>query len=177
MKLKELQANPHNPRKIEDKELEDLKENISRFGSLDGIVYNEVTKRLVTFHQRQKVLDDGEIVYYRNYDVPTSDGTVALGYLSVGDRTFPFRQVRWDEPTEQAAMLLSNNHAGEWDFLKLPEVILNLDQNNIPLKFTGFDSEEIARIVGLNLDQLPPKELQEQIPTEEKQCPNCGFKL
>ena len=58
-KLSELRPADYNPRKAltpEDKEYQDIKRSIEKFGYVDPIIWNEVTGNIVGGHQRFKVL-------------------------------------------------------------------------------------------------------------------------
>lgn len=59
MQIRELKANPKNPRKISDSKLAMLKASVEEFGDLSGFVYNRRSKRLVSGHQKQKIFIDG----------------------------------------------------------------------------------------------------------------------
>lgn len=52
MKVKNLKANPENPRTITDAKLLQLKRSMERFGDLSGIVFNRRSGNLGGGHQR-----------------------------------------------------------------------------------------------------------------------------
>lgn len=57
-KVEDLIPADYNPRKITKKQYEDLKRSITEFGYIAPIVWNAVTGRVVSGHQRLKVLKD-----------------------------------------------------------------------------------------------------------------------
>lgn len=148
MKIEDLNPNPRNPRKITDERLKILKKSLEQYGDLSGIVYNRKTKRIVSGHQRSRVLDrTSEITIAKKYDEPSDKGTVALGHIKINGELLPYREVEWDEPTETAAMLAANKPAGEWDMALLPDLINELDSLNIDMELTGFDMKEIEEMM------------------------------
>lgn len=94
MNIKDLNPNPSNPRKISDATLEYLSKSILKHGDLSGFVYNTRSKQLVSGHQRSKVIPpDSKIKIEKKYDPPTPTGTVAEGYVQVGEERFQYREV------------------------------------------------------------------------------------
>lgn len=53
----QLHAQPYNPKKHTDRQIEGQKKNIRTFGYLGGIVWNERTGNLIDGHRRLKALD------------------------------------------------------------------------------------------------------------------------
>lgn len=142
MQLKDLTPNPKNPRKISDKKLEMLSQSLRKFGSLDGIVFNKRTKRLVGGHQRQKVSQNTEIEFTQIYEEPTRTGTVAEGFIRIDGEKFPYREVDWDETTEKAATIAANKGAGEWEASLLTGAFEELKVEGFDLDLTMFDQDE-----------------------------------
>ena len=128
MQLKDLAPNPRNPRKITDKKLVQLEKSLKKFGSLDGIIFNKKTGRLIGGHQRQKVL---------------KDGTIKGNWIEWNGHKFPYREVEWDEAMEKAANIAANKGAGEWDKEILGEWFSELKSLNFDLDLTMFDEDEI----------------------------------
>ena len=99
-----------NPRQITGKQLNDLKQSLDRFGDLSGIVHNIPTNELVGGHMRDKAINiaECEIEIVQQFNPPTDNGTVALGYvIYAGERS--------DEMVEQAN-IQANSLGGDWDF-------------------------------------------------------------
>lgn len=148
MKIKELKASEKNPRKINDQQKETLEKTMDEFGDLSGIVFNEVSERLIGGHQRRFVIpDDAEIVIEHSYDPPTDKGTTKEGFVLYKGEKFKYRQVRFDKVRELQANLVANKGGGSWDYDLLPDVFLELDSMNADLTLTGFDDLEIKGLV------------------------------
>ena len=159
MKLSDLSGHPGNPRKASDKQLEMLKHSLAEFGDMGCVVFNINTRRLIGGHQRIKVLPpDAEVKLTRTYPAPTSTGTVAEGNVIIGDESFKYREVSWDETKEKAANIAANKHGGEWDFPKLAEFMLELDAENYDLDLTGFTAPEIEDIMTYSPNASPEYE-------------------
>lgn len=149
MQIKDLNPHPRNPRKAEQKKLEMLAKSLIEFGSLDGFIFNSRTKRLISAHQRQKVLPkDARIIIDQRYDKPTPQGTLAVGYVEYLGERHPYRQVDWPEEKESAGLIAANKGAGEWDLPKLQEFVIELDSSNFDLDLTMFDKEELKDLFG-----------------------------
>ncbi|MBR0075483.1 MAG: DUF4417 domain-containing protein [Synergistaceae bacterium] len=57
-KIEDLIPADYNPRKITKRQLEELKQSISKFGYIEPIVWNKTTGHVVSGHQRLKVLSE-----------------------------------------------------------------------------------------------------------------------
>ena len=135
--ISQLTPNPKNPRKISDPKLKQLEKTLREFGSLDGIIFNKTTGRLIGGHQRQKVFKHGKI---------TVDET-GHGFCEWNGERWPYREVEWDQNKEMAANIAANKGGGEWDFTYLSEWFLELDAQNYDLDLTMFDASEIEDII------------------------------
>ena len=154
MQVKDLKPNRRNPRKISDKRLAMLKESLFKHGDLSGFVFNVRNKTLNGGHQKLKVIPpNSKIVIEHKYDKPTECGTVAVGYVLIGDERFKYREVDWDEQTEIEAMIAANKHQGEWDreILKL----VAADFKGLDWKRAGFEIPELAAF-GIAPPVAPP---------------------
>jgi len=163
MKLEDLSPNPQNPRRITDDKLKMLKKAIEQFGDISGFVYNQTTKRLVSGHQRKKVIPkDSQITIVNQYSQPTKSGTIADGFIVSNGEKFAYREVLWDETTEKAANIAANQHGGEFDLIGLASWVNDLDAHNIDLDLLGFDSKELDELMApinkegsCNEDEVP----------------------
>jgi hypothetical protein len=179
--LGDLKPNPKNPRKITDKKIETLKKTLAEFGDLSGFVYNVTTKRLVGGHQRQKSLPaNSKIVVHEVFGKPTKTGTVAHGWVIVGEDKLPYREVKWDETKEYAANIAANKGAGEWDESLLSEMMRDIDEFGFDLDLTGFDADERSDLLIPTLNPNEGSE-DEQSSLDKKsekiftiKCPHCG---
>lgn len=168
MKVKDLRANPANPRTITDEKLVLLEKSLRAFGDLSGIVYNKQTERLVGGHQRSKVLPEtAEIYIEKKYSSPTPTGTVSEGYVIVDGERYSYREVQWSEEREKAANIAANQHGGEFDFKKLAEWINDLDHLNVDLDLLGFSETELSNIMAPvypEWDKDPREDTQDEVP-------------
>lgn len=122
------QLNPaaYNPRKDlqpGDPEYEKLKRSIQEFGYVEPIVWNKRTGNIVGGHQRYKVL------------------------LDMGMREVDCVVVDLDETKEKALNLALNKIQGDWDYLKLKELLQELDTGEFDIELTGFGMDEIEQLL------------------------------
>ncbi len=123
-KVSELNPAEYNPRKITEKEREDLMESIKQFGEVEPVVIN-TDNRLIGGHQRLSIYAD-------------------LGVEEIVVRV-PSRELTADEEL-QLNLRLNKNVAG-WDFDKLQG--FNIDT----LLNVGFGNEELS-IMWDNVDSM-----------------------
>ena len=179
MQLKDLRANPKNPRKISDEKLKQLKKALLEFGDLSGIVYNTRTKQLVGGHQRSRILDAASVIeIQKKYKKPTSTGTVGEGYVIVRGERYSYREVNWDEMREKAANLAANKNAGEWDLPQLKDWLkdLNSFDADFDLSLTMFDEDELQKFGGIKVSEhtrtgptgVDEDEIPEKVPAKTK---------
>ena len=124
-KLNELVAADYNPRKAltpEDSEYQKIKRSIEEFGYVDPIIINE-DGTIIGGHQRCTVLKD-------------------LGYEEVDVVV-----VSLDKQREKALNIALNKITGEWDELKLKDLLLDLDLGDYDISLTGFEQEDLAELV------------------------------
>ena len=124
-KLSDLKAADYNPRKAltpEDSEYQKIKRSIEEFGYVDPIIINE-DGTIIGGHQRCTVLKD-------------------LGYEEVDVVV-----VSLDKQREKALNIALNKITGEWDELKLKDLLLDLDLGDYDISLTGFESEELTDLV------------------------------
>lgn len=132
MKLFDLQLAPYNPRKDlrpGDKEYEDIKRSICEFGNVDPIVWNKTTGHVVGGNQRLKVL--------RDLGVEETEVSVV------------------DMPLEKEKLLnlALNKISGEWDKLKLRELIAELQTYPIDVTLSGFNDVEIEALLDTEIKE------------------------
>ena len=115
--------NPRKDLKPGDPEYEKLKRSMQEFGYVEPIVWNKRTGNIVGGHQRYKVL------------------------LDMGMSEVDCVVVDLDETKEKALNLALNKIQGDWDYLKLKDILQELDTGAFDLELTGFDMEEIEDLV------------------------------
>lgn len=143
VKLKNLKANPDNPRTASEPKLAQLKKALHEFGDLGGFVYNRRTKQLVGGHQRAKVMPGDLNVNLTNVlKKPTRTGTVAEGFVMLDGERFSYREVDWTPAKEKAANIAANKGAGEWDYAALGDWMQELSGEEFDLDLTMFDEAE-----------------------------------
>ena len=124
-KLFELKSADYNPRKAltkEDSEYQKIKRSIVEFGYVDPIIINE-DGTIIGGHQRCTVLKD-------------------LGYEEVDVVV-----VNLDKQKEKALNIALNKITGEWDELKLKDLLLDLDLGDYDITFTGFEQKDLTELV------------------------------
>ena len=118
--INELICPEYNPRQITDDEMGKLKNSINEFGYVDPIIVNKHNNHIVGGNQRYCALK-------------------SLGYDEV-DVIFI------DEPDlnrEKALNIALNKISGEWDFVKLADILDDLELNDFDISLTGFDEPEL----------------------------------
>lgn len=132
--ISELIPAVYNPRielQKEDKEYQNLKNSIQKFGYVEPIIVNKVTNTIVGGHQRLNVLKD-------------------LGYTDI-DVIY----VELDKENEKLLNIALNKIDGFWDNEKLSNLLKDLKatNDNIDLSLTGFDTHELDTLLtDLNTD-------------------------
>ena len=126
IKIEKLIPALYNPRKDlqpGDPEYEKLKRSIQEFGYVEPVIWNKRTGNIVGGHQRYKVL------------------------LDMGAQEIDCVVVDLDETKEKALNLALNKIQGDWDYLKLKDVLQDLDTGEFDLELTGFDMDEIEDLM------------------------------
>ena len=108
----------NNPRQITRKEFEQLKTDLAGLGYLGGLVHDLNTDQLIGGNQRARIFDLSKIepIILQEFDPPTAQGTVAIGYVEWQGERFAYRAVRWDEETARRANIRANMAGGAWDW-------------------------------------------------------------
>ena len=130
--INDLISPEYNPRQITDDEMEKLKNSINEFGYIAPIIVNKHNNHIVGGNQRYEALK-------------------SLGYTDV-DVVFV------DEPDlnrEKALNIALNKISGEWDFVKLADIIDELELNDFDIPLTGFDEQELENFY---IEEENPKE-------------------
>lgn len=125
--LKDLKPAEYNPRKAltpDDSEYQKIKRSIETFGYVDPIIINK-DGTIIGGHQRHTVLVD---LGYTEVDVVVLD-------LSKED--------------EKALNIALNKISGEWDELKLRDLLVELDLGDYDISVTGFDNKDLEDLIEL----------------------------
>ena len=126
MKISDLKLAPYNPRKDlhpGDQAYEDIKRSILEFGYLDPIIWNAQTGNVVGCNQRLKVLRD----------LGTEETEVSVVDLPL--------------EKEKVLNLALNKITGDWDKLKLKELIAELETFPVDVTLSGFCEVEIEALL------------------------------
>lgn len=81
---------------------------------------------------------------------------------------------------EEVRILVADNRTtrlGADNESRLADLLAELAQTDVGLTGTGFDGDDLDRMIGDLSDPIPPsdfKEVDESIPTEHR-CPSCGY--
>jgi hypothetical protein len=146
-RLSDAELHKRNPRTITDEQLERLKNAMRKYGDLSGLIANLTTGNYIGGNQRVKILGDLPVSIVRRYATPTACGTVAEGVVIYEGERFTYRQVRWSEQQELAAMIAANQHGGEWDMPGLGDLLMQLRDENYEMPLLGFDAKELASML------------------------------
>jgi hypothetical protein len=177
-KVKDLKANPKNPRTVTEERLALLKRTVAEFGDISGIIFNKKTKHLVGGHRRIEIIPkDSPVQIVKQYKKPTKTGTVAEGYVEINGERFSYREVVWDEVKEKAATIAANKAIGEWDTEKLSEWMKDLEEMSFDLDLTLFGEDEREGLLLGDSPDFQPGTAGDQGKLDEKKkviCPECG---
>ena len=132
-KLNPAAYNPRKDLKPGDPEYKKLKRSIQEFGYVEPIVWNKRTGNIVGGHQRYKVL------------------------LDMGMSEVDCVVVDLDETKEKALNLALNKIQGDWDYLKLKDLLQELDTGEFDIELTGFGLDEIEQLLAELPDSIEEK--------------------
>lgn len=127
IKITELKPAKYNPRKDlkpEDEEYQKIKKSITEYGCVIPLVVNK-DMTIIGGHQRLKILED-------------------LGYTEIECVV-----VDYDKNKEKGCNITLNNEnvSGEWDKLKLEELMAELKKEDFNMENTGFSFDEVDDIL------------------------------
>lgn len=125
--IADLKPAEYNPRKAltpEDAEYQKIKRSIEKFGYVDPIIINK-DGTIIGGHQRYTVLKD-------------------LGHTEVEVNVLDL-----SKEDEKALNIALNKISGEWDNLKLKDVLVELNLGDYDISLTGFDDRELEELIEL----------------------------
>lgn len=146
-KLKPAEYNPRLDLQPEDKEYQDIKRSIIEFGLVEPLVINK-GYIVVSGHQRLKVLKE-------------------LNFVTV-----PCVIVDLDKQKEKMLNIALNKINGDWDSIKLKDILEELDTGELDITLTGFDEKEIENL-------MTEIHVEPEIPKigRKNKCPECGYEF
>ena len=121
-KLNPATYNPRLDLKPEDKEYQDIKRSIVEFGLVEPLVINK-GNIIVGGHQRYKVLKE-------------------LNFTTV-----PCITVDLDKQKEKMLNIALNKISGDWDRIKLKDILEELDSGEYDITLTGWGEQEIEDLM------------------------------
>lgn len=128
--LKPAKYNPRIDLQPGDPTYEKIKRSLHDFGYVDPVIWNEVTGNIVGGHQRFKVL------------------------LAEGAREVACVVIHIEDPQAEKALNIALNKAvGEWEEQSLAELLRDLQSSGYELGATGFDEEEVEKLLSNNTDR------------------------
>lgn len=125
--IHDLKPAEYNPRKAltpDDVEYQKIKRSIETFGYVDPIIINK-DGTIIGGHQRHTVLSD---LGYQEVDVVVLD---------------------LNKEDEKALNVALNKISGEWDELKLRDLLVELDLGDYDISVTGFDNQDLEDLIEL----------------------------
>ena len=141
--IKDLRPAEYNPRKAltpEDAEYQKIKRSIERFGYIDPIIINK-DGTIIGGHQRYSVLSE-------------------LGYTEI-----EVVVVDLSKEDEKALNVALNKISGEWDEIKLRDLLVELDLGDYDISLTGFDNKELEELI--ELTTFEPEVSEDEFDSEE----------
>lgn len=142
-KLKDLKPAEYNPRKAltsDDAEYQKIKRSIEQFGYVDPIIVNK-DGTIIGGHQRHTVLTE-------------------MGYTEV-----EVVVVDLGKEDEKALNIALNKITGEWDELKLKDLLVELDLGDYDISLTGFDTNELEELI--ELTEFEPDTTEDEFDSEQ----------
>lgn len=142
-KLKDLKPADYNPRKAltpDDAEYQKIKRSVEKFGYVDPIIIN-MDGTIIGGHQRHTVLSDLGYI----------DAEVVVLDLSKED--------------EKALNVALNKISGEWDELKLRDLLVELDLGDYDISLTGFDNQDLEELI--ELTDFEPEASEDEYDSEQ----------
>lgn len=127
IKVSEVKLNDYNPRKISEKDFNNLKKSLKEFGILRPLIINKQSNNLISGHQMLKAAIELKI------------------------EELPVQYVELSDAKERALNLAMNKISGEFEEDKLIELIQQINEKNEDvIGLTGFSTEEITYLLGLS---------------------------
>lgn len=133
--LSDLRGAPYNPRAISKEAIAALRNSLSEFGDISGIVYNEHSGHLIAGHQRLKALKQqyGDGLVFEKGVLKTPDG-----------KEFSVRVVSWEESIEKAANVAANSVLIQGEFTDGLKGILDELTDQIPEMIESLRLDELV---------------------------------
>lgn len=155
--IKPARYNPRVDLKPGQPEYEKIKRSITEFGFVEPLVWNQHNGVLVGGHQRLKVLQE-------------------LGYERVHVSIVDIQ----DEKKEKALNIALNKVQGDWDEVKLAEILQGMKNDDFDITLSGFTEMELDDILERQGKMFEPTNEEEQPRLDQfkmAKCPECGHEF
>lgn len=133
---KRLNASAYNPRRMSPAEMEKLRRSLREFGFVEPVVVQIPGNRIIGGHQR-------------------IEAALAEGMAKV-----PVLRLRISDRRAKTLNLALNRIQGEWDSDKLQALLQELQLEGEDLNLTGFEADEITKLLAESLNGKEIQELQ-----------------
>ena len=122
--MKPAKYNPRKDLKPGDREYDTIKRSLDRYGYVSPIIWNEVTGNIVGGHQRFKVL------------------------VAEGAQEIECSVVHIEDPEDEKALnIMLNKAVGDWDKVKLADLLQELKAKGYDIANTGYDAAEADDLI------------------------------
>lgn len=145
--INKLKPSEYNPRKWDNKIIEDIKKSIETFGMVDPIICNSAK-------ERENIVIGGHLRLHTLKSLNYKE--VPVVYISIPDIK-----------KEQELNIRLNKNLGEFDF----DLLANINEEL--LKISGFNDSDLVMVFNLEKD-IKEKEIDLQ--GLKNECPKCGYK-
>lgn len=129
IRIDKLISPDYNPRDITPEKLESLKKSIDEFGYIDPLIVNKHNNHIIGGNQRYEALKQLGIK------------EVDVSYVDIKDIN-----------KEKALNIRLNNNSGEWNEIKLQNILEELKIENIDITLTGFEDIKIETYDEINFN-------------------------
>lgn len=139
--INDIHLSEYNPRIMSGKNYERLSKNIEKFGLVSPIIVNLKNNHIIGGHQRYKVLTEKEIT--------------DLSMIKLNDIGWVFPSQELIIETEEDEKLLNvalNKISGEFDNLKLSNLLSDLTEKGFDASLSGFNESELKEFSSFDLD-------------------------
>lgn len=139
--IQDLKPAEYNPRIMPPNEAEKLKQGLTSFGLVDPIIIDLTDNNTVIGgHQRLEIL--------KQLNPDTELLLIKLGDIGLVIKETDLKIK--DKNDQKALNLALNKINGDWDYKKLDDLLLSLNEDNYNIELTGFDDDDIELSVLTN---------------------------
>lgn len=119
----------HNPRTWTKKQIEQLRKSMLELGDLSGIVHDLNSDQIIGGNFRSEIMDVNkcDIELVEQFEEPTPQGTVGIGFITWNGERFAYRQVRWTKEQCDRACISANAMGGDFDYDELANYFAEYD--------------------------------------------------